>query len=83
MITLDQVQLKSVRATFHADRTKSQEGVQKSRFSSFCDFTKKNFQPEPTRKWGYKVFECATYGLGVIGKNVFSYVIAPPAGRYM
>ena len=43
----------------------------------------KNFLPEvglATAKWfssiqgiwGYKVIECATYGLGVIGKNVFS-----------
>ena len=47
LITLDQVQLKSVRAKFHADRTKSQEGVQKSRFSSFCDFVKKLYR----RKW--------------------------------
>ena len=38
LITLDQVQLKSVRAKFHADRTKSQGGVWKSRFSSFCNF---------------------------------------------
>ena len=36
LITLDQVQLKSVHAKFHADGTKSQGGVQKSRFSSFC-----------------------------------------------
>ena len=46
MITLDQVQLKSVHAKFHADRTKSQGGVRKSRFSSFCDFVKKLPQPE-------------------------------------
>ena len=29
------------------------------------------------------IFEFAIYGLGVIGKNVFSQVIAPPAGSYM
>ena len=47
MITLDQVQLKSVHAKFHADRTKSQGGVRKSMFSSFCDFAKKKtFKPE-------------------------------------
>ena len=27
--------------------------------------------------WEYKVFECATYSLGVIGKDMFSEVIAP------
>ena len=37
---LGQVQLKSVRAKFHADWTKSQRRVLKSRFSSFCDFVK-------------------------------------------
>ena len=32
--------MKTVRAKFHADRTKSQGGVRKSRFSSFSDFSK-------------------------------------------
>ena len=41
MITLDQVQLKSVLAKLHADQTKFQGGVRKSRFSSICDFAKK------------------------------------------
>ena len=41
LINLDQVQLKSVRAKFHVDRTKSQGGVRKTRFSSFSDFAKK------------------------------------------
>ncbi len=47
LITLDQVQLKSVRAKFHTDWTKPQGGVKKSRFSSFRDFAKKNYR----RKW--------------------------------
>ncbi len=47
LITLDQVELKTVRAKFHADRTKPQGGVRKSRFSSFRDFAKKNSR----RKW--------------------------------
>ena len=38
LITLHQVQLKSVCAKFNADQTKSQGG---GRFSSFCDFVKK------------------------------------------
>ena len=37
----ESLKLKSVRTNFHAGRTKSQGGVQKSRFSSFCDFAKK------------------------------------------
>ena len=36
LISLDEVQLKSVCAKFHVDRTKSQGGVRKSRFFSFC-----------------------------------------------
>ncbi len=49
LITLDQVELKTVRAKFHADRTKPQGGVRKSRFSSFRDFAKKNSR----RKWAW------------------------------
>ena len=41
LITLDEVQLKTVPAKFHADRMKSQGGVRKSGFSSFRDFVKK------------------------------------------
>ena len=29
--------------------------------------------------WGYEI----SYGVGVIGKNVFAKVIVPPAGGYM
>ena len=73
LITLDQVQLKSVHATFHTDRTKSQVRVRKSRFFSFCDFAKKlSKQISIQEICGYKVFECTTYGLGVIGKNVLT-----------
>ena len=49
LITLYQVQLKSVCAKFHADRTNSQGGVRKSRFSSFCDFAEKLSK----RKWAW------------------------------
>ncbi len=42
LITLDQAQLKTVCARFHADRTKPQGGVQKSRFSSFRNVAKIN-----------------------------------------
>ena len=28
--------------------------------------------------WGYDVFECATYGVGVVGQNALALVIAPP-----
>ena len=41
LITLNQVQLKSVCDKFHVDRTKSQGGVWKTRFSSDCNFAKK------------------------------------------
>ncbi len=47
LITLHQVQLKTVRAKFHADWTKPQGGVRKSGFSSFRDFAKKNYR----QKW--------------------------------
>ncbi len=47
LITLDQVELKTLRAKFHADRTKPQGEVRKSRFSSFRDFAKKHYR----RKW--------------------------------
>ena len=49
-MSLDQVQLKSVRAKFHADRIKSQGRVQKSRFSSFLYFAKKK---RFKRKWAW------------------------------
>ena len=32
---------------------------------------------------GYKVFECETYSVGVIGKTALAEVIAPSAGGYM
>ena len=68
-ITLDQVQLKSARAKFHADWTKSQEAVRKSRFSSFCDFVKKkkkNFLPEVAMAYG-KVIQLHSGNLGIQG----------------
>ena len=49
LITLDQGQLESVRAKFHADRSKSKGGVRKSRFCSFRDFAEKNSR----RKWAW------------------------------
>ena len=75
LITLDQ--LKSVRVKFHADWTKSQKGVRKSRFSSFCNFEKKlsrQMEAWPIVKWfssiqeiwGYRCFwmcniRCGSY----------------------
>ena len=88
LITLDQVSLKSVCAKFWADQTKFLGGVRKSRFFSFCDFTRRKWHPQifgtqPT--WfiwtqgicRYKVFECATFSLGVTGQNAFFLLQRP------
>ena len=84
----------TVCAKFHAYRVKSQGEVRKIWFSSFRDLAKKNYRRKwawPMAKWfgaiqgiwGYKVFECATYVVGVIAKNLFTLIIAPPSGGHM
>ena len=91
MITLNQVQLKSVCAKFHADWTKSQGGVRKSMFCICGDLASKMcsrsgrllYVRKPSciqGTYGYKVCKCIIQNVEVTSKNGIASIIALPSG---